>query len=196
MAESNLHLELKKMAKDRLKKFGYEKSEIFYEYRVNINGREYIVDVAGISETKGNVAIECGNVQGSVTKIKNLLCYFTEVINIPYDDTYIPKHNKTKNESKKISFRVESYKYDMIVKKYLENKIKYDDMNQFIRYLLFDGLNRLNRLNRLEKGKTIKKKKLMEKYWCCYTCIFRSNKQSDICSTCEMPIGTHYKVND
>ena len=55
---------LKKRAKQELLKKGYKNNEIFSEYHIKINKKEYVIDLVGISQKLGKTGIECGIIHG------------------------------------------------------------------------------------------------------------------------------------
>jgi hypothetical protein len=91
--ESLAHKQLKKQAKELLKKLGFSDSEIFEEYPIKGFPRDFIIDVAGISLTK-RAAVECGQLdrlkeavlRGQIGELDKP---FDEVIHLPYPDNIL-----------------------------------------------------------------------------------------------------------
>jgi len=82
--ERNCHSELKRQGKNILLSKGFNKSEILFEYKVNITkDKFYIVDVVGIND-KNKVFIECGNLSTGENKLKVLKNFCDELIHLPY----------------------------------------------------------------------------------------------------------------
>lgn len=82
--ESIQHLSLKEKAKNILINLGFKKNQIFFEYLLPINEREFFkVDVVGKKENK-IIGIECGTIsrKGKFEKLKELC---DEVIHLPYE---------------------------------------------------------------------------------------------------------------
>lgn len=137
MTESKIHLKLKKIAKQKLLKLGYNEEEIFYEYPVTIHDTKYIIDVVGISEKIGTHAIECGNVNFGIEKIKNLLYCFDQVTNLPY---IIKNSNRKKELNDRLCIRLNEEEYEYLNSVFKKNIFKFRNFSQFIRYLIFSNL--------------------------------------------------------
>ena len=137
MTESKIHLKLKEIAKQNLLKLGYKEEEIFYEYPVTIHGRNYVIDVVGLSKEKGRHAIECGNVNCDIEKIKDLLCCFNEVTNLPY---IIEKKTPKKKFNDRLCIRLTKRESEYLSLMFEKNNIKFRYFSQFVRYLLFSNL--------------------------------------------------------
>ena len=84
MTETEKHKKLKLLGRVLLKDKGYEDTEIFEEYKVEIGNKSYIVDICGMSKSfdPKATAVECGTTNSE--KLINLKLFFDEVICLPY----------------------------------------------------------------------------------------------------------------
>jgi len=91
--ESTAHGILKRKAIEWLRTGGYN---VFVEYRVEVEGHVFYVDVVGFKGTK-SIAIECGRT--SFEKMELLKSLFSEVKHLSYT-SYIRPKNKKLRESR------------------------------------------------------------------------------------------------
>jgi hypothetical protein len=107
--ETQKHINLKQIAKDFLS-IDFDKNEIFFEYKVIINDKKYIVDIAAISENK-RIAVEIG-VLNTKDRLKTLSSYFDKIIHLPYID--YKKEISLRNGERIASLRLTEWQTKMV----------------------------------------------------------------------------------
>ena len=132
--ETKKHITPKKKIEREFLDMGYNKKNIFQEYKIIIDGKKYIIDVAIISP-EDKIAIECGMLYGK-NKVEKLLKYFDKVIHYPYISI-----QKYSYDAIKIVYKPSQQQYDRVQK--LMTSGRYRTQSELLRAILNIGLDKL-----------------------------------------------------
>lgn len=137
MTETEKHKQLKILGRTLLRNRGFDHSQIFEEYKIEIGKRQFIVDICGLNESKisgkKNIAVECGNTNPE--KLINLKLFFDEVIHLPYGITSIKSDltNLIDEQSDTIKTLQDTIKSLQNKNRSLENQLEKYEYNREIR---------------------------------------------------------------